>query len=68
MRTRRSPRNQEILFKALFKPKDVVCEPVVSKVCFNCRHYPKQGRSHGMCGLNGTKTSGMAMKPCFVER
>jgi hypothetical protein len=52
MRTRRSPKNQERLFRELFKAKDTVM-PATSPVCANCVSFPNNGRSRGECVLLG---------------
>ena len=68
MRTRHSPRNQEILFKALFKPEPVAVEPIAPSHCWDCLHYPKGGRSRGRCALLDKMVEGMRQKECFVLR
>lgn len=71
MRTRRSPRNQERLWKALStegprEPKPPRREP--SGLCWDCRHYPKHGRSRGTCAKLDITVPGSASRPCFEDR
>lgn len=65
MRTRRSPRNQERLFRALFEPEK---EPVARTYCFDCASYPAGGRSRGRCTLIGTMVNGLGQRHCFWPR
>ena len=59
MRTRRSWRNQDRLFKYLFcvdpKPQPTL-EP--SACCFNCAFFPKQGRNWQTCKRDGKRHYG----------
>lgn len=66
MRTRRSPRNQDRLFKELFKPERKPFAPIVSPVCFNCVSYPSK-RMYAVCrgSRKGQRVSGLAQHPCF---
>ena len=50
MNTRRSPRNQEVLFKALFKLPEVprLHIPPAAE-CRNCVYFPNHGRGRGTC-------------------
>lgn len=69
MRTRRSPRNQEILFKSLFKPplKKVIFE--ITPCCWDCKSYPKNGRNTGFCSLRKEKVYGRTKEEgCFERR
>ncbi len=69
MRTRRSPRNQEILFKALFPPPEKATPIERSPRCFDCCHYPKGGRSRGRCALSGESVRGEAEnRHCWTDR
>jgi hypothetical protein len=66
VKTRRSVRNQNILFKALFAPKNEPVNPVEIKCCFKCISYPKQGRGRGECTLGGMIVLGKTMdRECF---
>lgn len=65
MNTRRSWKNQNRLFKELFKPEQPVCVPVVSPVCFNCVEYPGK-RMHAVCRRSGRRVSGSGQHPCFT--
>ena len=67
MRTRRSPRNQDILFLTLF-PRPVAPEPVLTQVCWECRSYPKSGRSRGKCAASGQTVNGRDERQCFEPR
>lgn len=68
MRTRRSPRNQDILFRALFQPASVPVPPVVQTRCFDCESYPPRGRSWGHCALHGKTVLGLGEHQCFRAR
>lgn len=75
MRTRRSPRNQEILFRQLFAPArtspGTAAAPSVEHVprCWDCRHYPKGGRNRGKCALRGEHVNGRSERQaCFAAR
>lgn len=63
MKTRRSWRNQNRLFKELFKPNDEI-KPIVSRVCFNCSDYKSQ-RARGKCALLGEIVTGQR-KACVL--
>lgn len=65
MRTRRSPRNQDRLFKILFKVTNAPIERAVIRCCFNCVNYPTHGRSRGYCPVINDSISGIMEKPCF---
>ena len=68
MKTRRSPENQDRLFKYLTPPKSD--PPAVNKLlrCFDCANYPKGGRSRGHCTLWGEVVRGVEVKTCLKER
>jgi hypothetical protein len=71
MRTRRSWRNQERLFKALTPPVDKSTVPELPEVerCWDCVCYPKGGRARGMCSFKVEFVEGItANKACFVKR
>jgi len=70
MRTRKSPRNQEILFRALFRPPlERREEGPARPTCFECTQYPKGGRSGCKCKLTGRRMHGTECKPeCFRAR
>lgn len=70
MRTRRSPRNQQILWRALTPPAPPAPEPPPKvQRCFECAHYPKGGRSHGRCALLNRTANGLTPDlACFVGR
>jgi hypothetical protein len=71
MKTRRSWRNQDKLYKDLAKQGYTPAKPVPVPLarCFDCRSYPKQGRARGKCALKGeTVNGGTAEMPCFVRR
>ena len=67
MKTRRSPRNQERLWRALGPPTPVV--PVVPETgrCFDCASYPRGGRARGACTVHGVVVRGMSERACFVR-
>jgi hypothetical protein len=69
MRTRRSPRNQEILFKALF-PKPEPPTPLPPSIrCWDCEYYPKGGRVRGHCRLRCAEVAGIGQdRPCWTAR
>ncbi len=69
MRTRRSPRNQDILFKALFPRPEAPTPAPRTPRCFDCLNYPRGGRSRGHCTLKGEMVYGIsADRPCFLGR
>ncbi len=70
MRTRRSVRNQEILFKALFKSQpEAHPELVPAKTCFGCANYPKGGRDYQHCTLHGVRVRGATTdRECYRKR
>lgn len=72
MRTRKSPRNQEILWRELAKqgapttPLPVLNSP---NRCWDCVSYPKGGRARGECVLIGQMVNGRSEnRPCFKGR
>jgi hypothetical protein len=75
MRTRRSPRNQDRLWKGLGRDlasasmaEPVTPQPIVKR-CFTCWSYPPEGRSRGECLLSGTIVNGRSEnRPCHAER
>ena len=68
MRTRRSPKNQDRLWKAL-AGKNKVNPPVTSIRCWDCVSYPKGGRGRGECVLIGEIVMGRnENRPCFISR
>lgn len=72
MKTRRSPRNQERLWRELGRqgtPTVPTPLPDPRRACWDCANYPKGGRSRGHCTLFGIKVSGETEnKECFVPR
>jgi hypothetical protein len=69
MRTRRSPRNQDILFKALFPRPEALPPTARTPRCFDCANYPRGGRSRGHCNLKGETVAGISEdRPCFAPR
>lgn len=66
MRTRRSPRNQAALWRALGgTPPAPATVPQVPR-CWDCREYPAGGRSTGLCRANGLAVAGItAERTCF---
>jgi hypothetical protein len=70
MRTRRSPRNQEILFRSLFKsPEKIKAGIPVQIMCVYCLNFPNNGRMSGECTLIGERVSGWNKnRECFMER
>lgn len=70
MRTRRSWRNQERLFRALFKPADVP-RPEPAKLlpaCFHCAHYTVPARSRSTCRVKNRVVGGFSSCTGFEER
>jgi hypothetical protein len=69
MRTRRSPRNQDALFKALFKPKEEPrSEQPPRSQCRDCRQYPAQKRDTYNCPVKGMKVGLWDTHECFVAK
>lgn len=68
MKTCRSPRNQEILWRALGGAPEAKPATAQAQCCFNCVDYPKAGRSRGECTLHGEIVNGRSVKPCFKAR
>ncbi|HKZ01434.1 MAG TPA: hypothetical protein VJ180_04300 [Pyrinomonadaceae bacterium] len=69
MRTRRSVRNQNILFRALFEPQHETVAIVETKCCFNCANYPEHERNRGECTLHGVVVRGATVdRECFRSR
>lgn len=68
MRTRRSWRNQDRLWRELGGPKPEVKVVEVIPRCWDCANYPKGGRSRGACTLIGEMVRGASQKPCFLLR
>lgn len=69
MNTRRSWKNQERLFKALFKSTAAASVRPVVQCCFNCLHYPQGGRNRATCRLSGETISGVTQdKACFQSQ
>mgnify|MGYP001585451910 CR=1 FL=1 len=66
MKTRRSWRNQDRLWKELGgKPAPVCSAPAIPR-CWNCVNYPKGGRSRGRCSLHEEIIQGRTEnRPCF---
>ncbi len=66
MRTRRSWRNQDRLWRAYCgEPKPPTQGPRKPR-CFTCVNYPKGGRSGCKCKLTGTRMNGAECKPeCY---
>ncbi len=58
MYTRTSPRNQEILWRALTPPAPAVEKVAAPSRCWDCANYPKGGRSTGTCKLLAMKVGG----------
>lgn len=69
MRTRRSPKNQERLWRALGGPPEPEPEPVIQATCYGCEAYPPGGRGRGHCAMTGTMVRGSNVgRPCFDAR
>ena len=69
MRTRLSPRNQDILWKALTPPLEAIAPVVSAPRCWDCQSFPKGGRSRGHCTLKDVIVSGIdANRGCFMPR
>lgn len=68
MRTRRSPANQDRLFRELFRSKLPGPTPIQSFRCWDCRNYPKGGRNTGRCTLMGMTVMGVKIRSCFEAR
>lgn len=69
MRTRRSPKNQDRLFRELFAPKPTP-RPVKAElaICGNCIHFPVNRRHDGTCGHRGVLVAATTRKDCFQSR
>lgn len=68
MRTRRSWRNQDILFKALTPPVEPASPAPKVDRCWDCARYPKGGRERGVCSFKGLVAGRMAGMGCFKAR
>lgn len=69
MRTRRSPRNQEILWRALTPPAPEIAAPAQSHRCGRCRYYSAPGRSRSRCKVSMTIVDARREnEPCFEVR
>lgn len=69
MRSRRSPRNQERLWRALTPPAPKIPAVASTPRCWDCANYPKGGRARGSCTLRGEMVQGQSEnRPCFRER
>lgn len=69
MKTRRSPRNQERLFKLLGQEDRRKALSVAARTrCFDCTFYPKGGRYRGACTLHQEIVHGLDERACFKER
>jgi len=68
MRTRRSWRNQDRLWKLLTPPAPPKQHLESPNRCCDCRHYPKGGRSRGTCSLHSEKVYGLSERNCFESR
>lgn len=65
MRTRRSPRNQEILWRALTPPAPTKVNEPVGECCFTCVNYGGSRRNRAECTLRGVRVEGVtANRPC----
>ncbi len=66
MRTRRSPRNQDRLYRMLTVPEETPTS-IVTQCCFNCVSYGGSKRNRAICTLTGTKVYGNTMdRECFL--
>ncbi len=68
MRTRRSPRNQEILWRALGGKAVAPVAVFGTPCCWNCRRYPPAGRARGECTLLGQIVNGRTQRSCFESK
>lgn len=68
MRTRRSPRNQELLWRALTPPTTAATPAEPDTRCWQCVSYSQTGRSSGACALTGRKVRNTSQRPCFSAR
>ena len=69
MKTRRSPRNQEILWRALSgKPEPITKAPLLPLCAYCVNFFSNHGRSRGECTLRGTIVNCTSKQPCFVAR
>lgn len=68
MRTRRSPRNQERLWKELGREGQIETKTIghVNR-CFDCLFYPVGGRMRGTCSKLNKNVSGMEQRECFKQ-
>lgn len=68
MRTRCSPRNQDRLFRELFKPEEAPARPVKTCCCFNCVNYGGGRRGRNECTLRGEIVMGTTEdRKCYRE-
>jgi hypothetical protein len=69
MRTRRSWKNQDRLWKALGGQLPIIQPVAPTPRCFDCASYPPAGRSTGHCALHGVMVRGNTEnRPCFMPR
>lgn len=69
MRTRRSPRNQEILWRLLTPPATAPPKIQAPPRCGSCRYYSAPGRSRSLCKISRTKVDARQEdEPCFEKR
>jgi hypothetical protein len=69
MRTRRSWRNQDRLWRALGGESEPMRPVVTVPRCWDCVSYPQNGRVRGGCTLRGVIMRGQTKnKPCFTGR
>lgn len=73
MKTRRSIRNQKILWRELGSQLAAAAAASSLPVeqipnCFNCTHYPDNGRNNQVCKRFTRRISGASVKVCFLRR
>lgn len=66
MRTRRSWRNQDRLWKALGGPLPATPAVMAPPVCGNCANFSGL-RNRGNCSLHGIKVNRLSLRECFRE-
>jgi hypothetical protein len=68
MRTRRSHKNQDRLFNALFQKPEAIKPTETKARCWECAAYPTGGRTRGKCAFFDEVVPGASIKECFRQR
>jgi hypothetical protein len=68
MRTRRSVRNQDRLYRALGGKQEKPAPLPPKKNCWTCASFPPHGRKRGQCALKGEMVRGSSLCETFLAR